>query len=160
VDLAWDAPEDNCSGISSYTVQVQIDPSGGAQGGGGEGEGEGGLRAQTERLNAEAGAQIQMYSDSSSIAGIAGYCGAAGASMRQFTVDSNTRLCTVGDLVGGERCLERCYIYIYIIYWYKSTRFTGTKDTHTLLGERWASSYIYIYIYVYGYIYICIYIYV
>ena len=40
MDLAWDAPEDNCSGISSYTVQVQIDPSGGAQGGGGEEGGE------------------------------------------------------------------------------------------------------------------------
>jgi serine/threonine protein kinase len=85
VDLAWDVPEDNASGIYSYTVQMQIDTS-------------------SEQVGANpspnmGAAESHMLLPPTPI-------GDSG-NTRLFTVDASTRLCTVGDLTVGVRYLFR-----------------------------------------------------
>ena len=80
VDLAWQAPQDNSRGISSYTVQMQIDVS----------SEQVGSNPSISNLNI----------------GLPPTPGGDG-NVRLFTVDATTRLCTVGDLIVGLRYLFR-----------------------------------------------------
>ena len=100
VDLAWDAPRDNASEITSYTVQLQIDTS------------IGGPRVQACGEDAQVGANPTVRTpDWPPNVPLAVSPPAAAPqadlSTRLFTVDAGTCLCTVGDLAPGVRYLFR-----------------------------------------------------
>jgi len=85
VDLSWDVAEDNSSGIYSYTVQMQIDTS-------------------SEQVGANPNPNMGQ---TEAPLGLPPTPNADSGNTRLFTVDANTRLCTVGDLTVGVRYLFR-----------------------------------------------------
>jgi hypothetical protein len=108
VDLSWQAPEDNNSGISSYAVQIQIDTST-EQSGANPAEAD--SAPSSVALLAPLHHIGQAHNGEDAAATLPPPHQPPGApaesNVRLFTVGANTRMCTVGDLVVGQRYLFR-----------------------------------------------------